>query len=685
MRQTAGALLHARSLVPVAVVTAVAVVLGAVALGLQVPLSRVLGGLPGLGGLDYRSLRAGDVAPLRDAFVDAALGTSFGDDRRGGPGAAQVAVPAEPAPVRRPSGPLPAPPAEAARPVADHTFTNDDFERAVVARTLPFAASTRAAGAGRQPGEPTSCSRTGGTVWYRFTPAVDGPLEADTLGTGGPAALGVFTGDDVQALQQVTCGSDPTGGASVQFEARAGTTYSFQLTGVLGTDVLGFHLAGVGVTSQVSPGRYTDLAAHREAAVSGDGNVVAYSSARPEGGSYVVVVDRRTGTREVVSLTTTGRLAEGESYLPSLSHDGRLVAFGSTADDLVAGDTNRASDVFVHDRRTRRTVRASVATGRKDGDQTFEARRHLTHGALSASGRHVVFSSGDRLSEDDLNVRPDVYVHDLVTGVTTLESVPDGGGRATRGSDYPAISADGRWVSFTTLAPELDGRREACDQGDLETRSCASVVLRDRRSGASQVVSRLLDGAPDVEVVRSSLSADGGTVVWTSTSDQVVRGDDNGLADVFAWDRTTGRTTRVSVSSTGQQQLDPTPVVTQADRSRLAAGIRTASVSSDGRFVVFESRAGNLSAGDENGSSDVFRHDRATGTTRRLSLGPAGQEGNGDSTRPAVSADGSVVVFESDARSFRDGGRSPEPGSEPVLTDVYAHAPRTTGRGGRQP
>ena len=134
-----------------------------------------------------------------------------------------------------------------------------------------------------------------------------------------------------------------------------------------------------------------------------------------------------------------------------------------------------------------------------------------------------------------------------------------------------------------------------------------------------------------------SISVDGRFVVFDSFAANLVAGDDNGLDDVFVHDRQNGTTTRVSVDSAGAE----------AD-----FGSRDSSISADGRFVSFNSDATNLVAGDMNGVSDVFVHDRDTGGTERVSVDSAGVEGNGSSGSASISADGRYVAFSSTAANL---------------------------------
>src|SRR5438132_452517 len=160
-------------------------------------------------------------------------------------------------------------------------------------------------------------------------------------------------------------------------------------------------------------------------------------------------------TTERVSVTSGGTEGNGASLGSALSADGRFVAFDSAATDLVAGDTNGATDVFVHDRQTGTTERVSVASG---GTQ---ANNISSYPALSADGRFVAFQSdATNLVAGDTNGATDVFVHDRQTGATERVSVASGGGtQGNRNSGgffaFPALSVDGRLVAFHSTATNL--------------------------------------------------------------------------------------------------------------------------------------------------------------------------------------------------------------------------------------
>jgi Tol biopolymer transport system component len=233
------------------------------------------------------------------------------------------------------------------------------------------------------------------------------------------------------------------------------------------------------------------------------------------------------------------------------------------------------------------------------------------------------------------NPRVDVVAFDVPSACSTPAatervSIEGASQQSNADSDSASISGDGRFVAFASRATDLV-------VGD--TNQSVDVFVRDRQTGSTERVSVNSQGAQAAAGGGASpaISADGRFVAFVSASSDLVPGDTNGVADVFVHDRTTGATERVSVGSAGRQ----------ANRlSRLPA------ISADGRFVAFESAATNLVAGDNNGAVDVFVRDRQTGTTERVSVDAAGQEGNGASDSAAISADGRIVAFESAASNL---------------------------------
>ena len=398
-------------------------------------------------------------------------------------------------------------------------------------------------------------------------------------------------------------------------------------------------------------GERTTSVSH-SSAISADGRYVAFSSDagnlvagdtnfRPD----VFVHDRQSRQTSRVSIGSGGAQANGFSESAAISADGRYVTFISRASSLVAADTNGWGDVFVHDRQSGQTALVSVAN---DGTQ---ANSENYGPAISADGRFIAFYSGaSNLVSGDTNGTLDVFVRDRQTGQTGRVSVAAGGTQGTGLSADPAISADGRYVTFLSSAPNLVS-------GD--TNEMADVFVHDRATGQTDRVSVAMDGTQangGSATYSSAISADARFVTFSSSASNLVAGDTNGASDVFVRDRDTGQTTRVSVASEG----------TQASGS---VGYEVPSISATGRYVAFSSWASNLVHGDVNSRPDVFVHDRDTGRTTRVSVGPAGTQAIGTSntaSSPAISADGRHIAFSSNAPNLvaRDTNNG---------TDVFVH------------
>ena len=245
--------------------------------------------------------------------------------------------------------------------------------------------------------------------------------------------------------------------------------------------------------------------------------------------------------------------------------------------------------------------------------------------ALSADGRYVAFTSAaTNLVAGDTNGVIDVFVRDRAGGETTRASVDGGGAQANGESSLPAISGDGRFVAYVSGASNLV-------QGD--TNGSDDVFVRDRVTGATSRVSVSSSGLQaNRESMSPAISDDGRYVAFQSGASNLVSGDTNGLFDIFVHDRQSGETTRVSVSSSGVQGND------SSVQPKIGA---------DGRFVAFFSPASNLVAGDTNGNYDAFLHDRATGETSRASVDSDGVQGNSFTFDVDLSDDGRFVAFQS--------------------------------------
>lgn len=352
----------------------------------------------------------------------------------------------------------------------------------------------------------------------------------------------------------------------------------------------------------------------------------------------VFVHDLATLKTELVSVSSDGRshgtAGHSISWRPAISGDGRFVAFVG-GDNLVPGDTNNEWDVFVHDREQRTTSRISVSSEGQQGNGSSSGP------SISADGRFVAFgSAASNLVPGDTNQEYDAFVHDRETGITERISVPSDGGEGNRDSGDAAISADGRWVAFVSSASNLHA--SDCNGHSYD------VFLHDRQTGETSMVTPC---ARSGSYVRPAISAEGRHVAFTSFDAKRVEGDTNTLPDVFVFERETGTTERVSVSSSGEQAND---------------GSFGAAISDDGRYVAFTSFATNLVANDTNKWADVFVRDRQNGTTQRESVSSKGEQARYGSYFPALSGDGRLVVFHSYATNF-------DPRDDHDQLDVYVH------------
>ncbi len=372
------------------------------------------------------------------------------------------------------------------------------------------------------------------------------------------------------------------------------------------------------------------------------------------------------------SESTAGVQADGPSGKGgvAISANGRLVAFVSTASNLVAGDTNGVADVFVRDLRTNVTRRVSVATSGAQADGASSA------GALAISpdGRFVAFTSvATNLSaaNDDSPCGgpcPDVYLRDRLAGTTRL-LLPFG---TTDGTpNHLVLSASAGFFAFTNLnvqrvfrcrrstrrcrvasVPPAGFRNDSTDSrlslggmsrngrlvafraSGIDTAPhppkplALGIFVRDMRARTTRRVTARPGDIP------GGLSPQGRFVLFSSRSPNLVPHDTNGRRDVFIRDLVAGSTHRISVSSTG----------TQANRGSLGVGI-----SSGGRVCMFASAATNLVGNDRNGLRDLFVRDRVTHRTVRVDVSTAGAESNGAPTAWALAGNGRWVGFDASA------------------------------------
>lgn len=384
------------------------------------------------------------------------------------------------------------------------------------------------------------------------------------------------------------------------------------------------------------------------------------------------------------------------AYAPSVSADGRFVAFVSASRDLVPNDTNEREDVFVRDRQTGLTKMVSInVSGTGGGDQ------HSSNPTITPDGRFVVFnsSSSNLVANDPTTLLYSaIFVRDLQLGVTKLVTRNLTGDRRANGSsgslhEAQAISADGRFIAFTSSSTDLvandtnnrqdifvrdmqtntttlisTGRAGSADVNEdaahpvmtpdgrfVAYRSAAAIYVRDLQAGITKMVSVNRFGTgngnrPSDEGVHSSLaiSADGRYVAFVSSASDLVEGDSGPFQDVFIRDTQSNTTSLVSVDSAG---VSP---------GNAPSGGLT--MTPDGHFIAFTSGASNLvSAVDSNNQQDVFLRNLTTNTTTLMSINRLGSAGgsynaalSGDFGAPAISDDGRYVSFTSNANDLTE-------------------------------
>ena len=266
------------------------------------------------------------------------------------------------------------------------------------------------------------------------------------------------------------------------------------------------------------------------------------------------------------------------------------------------------------------------------GPAPAEKNRGSHYPLLSADGRFVVFTSFEQtLVPNDTNGRQDAFLHDRQTGQTLRVNVGPGGKQSAEVASHPAISSDGRYVVFYSAADDL-----VAD----DTNRTFDVFLYDRQSGQ---VSRVSDGPRGIQSFGPAgwavVSKDGQYVAFSSWAPNLVPEDTNHCADVFCKEMATGKITRVSVSASGEQ----------ADGSSGRTGVV---ISADGRYILFESDATNLVPNDTNKAMDIFLYDRQTGKTTCVTRGTDGATAQGPSRFPEMSLDGRYITFSSEAANI---------------------------------
>jgi Tol biopolymer transport system component len=417
-------------------------------------------------------------------------------------------------------------------------------------------------------------------------------------------------------------------------------------------------------------------------AISHDGRFVAFQSFATNlvpgdvnGQTDVFVRDRWLGVTEIVSISTAGVQGDKASGIDgvAISGDGRFVVFASKATTLVPGAPNHSPGIYLRDRSNGTTERVSLDA------QGNEAIGVCGSPSVSDDGRYVAFhSAADHLVVNDSNGKYDVFVRDRLLATTELVSVATNGASGNDSSLRPSMSPDGRYIAFDSGASNLDPNPNNSGQ--------FNIFVRDRTTGTTELASVSMLGFEPGGSSYATISADGRYVAFESGA-HLVATDTNSFTDVYVRDRVSGITNLVTIGWNGAP-------ANHSSISSLVPG----SISADGRFVAYYSFASNLVPVDQNLDYDVFVTDRANATTELVSATTSGVQGNSASESVAISADGRFVAFASNATNLFPGG-SPsggvfvrdrnasgatsvcDPGVNGVIACPCANAPSGPGRG----
>jgi hypothetical protein len=390
----------------------------------------------------------------------------------------------------------------------------------------------------------------------------------------------------------------------------------------------------------------------------------------------------RPGTFQDISVNTAGQPGNADSGRAATVNwssmgvattpDARYVAFSSAASDLVAGDKNNGTDVFVRDRKTGKTEIASIPTAGTDPHKLGGTGACVGsgHPALSANGRYVAFDSCALNLigiGSDSNLATDVFVHDMKTGTTTRVSVATNGDQSGQGlpSLAPTISADGRYVAFESASTNFaDVCPPGADEATCDTLYTAvgvhtQVYVHDLRTRITRLVSTTAAGLlADGSSYDATISPDGRYVVFVSDADNLVTNDTNisptnptavpSAPDVYIKDLKTGSVRLVSVSVNGSAGGGAFPESGARGPGGVAGRI---AISANDRYVAFGSSAADLVPNGSGGG--IFVRDLVANTTQRVSVDSAGESFDGTQARggcgvgndATISADGRYVGF----------------------------------------
>lgn len=377
-------------------------------------------------------------------------------------------------------------------------------------------------------------------------------------------------------------------------------------------------------------GRYVAFASDASNLVSGDDN-----EARD-----VFVHDRLTGVTERVSVNSDGDEGNFDSDAPSISDDGRFVAFHSFATNFRSNDSNGVADIFVRDRETDETIWANFVLNGDVNDISYDP-------DISGNGQYVTFwSYASNLVGGDTNGVADVFRFDRL-GLTMFRVSLDSNGVEGNGhSRYPTISKNGRYIAFESDANNLTGG----DSGIYR-----DVFWHDMTTGQTERVSVNSSGNEvNGDSFEAAISADGRYVAFTSLANDVVGNDNNVYRDIFVRDVDDNDTDRITTNSGGLNTWE------------------TPSLSSNGRYVTYRGRP---ALPCDQTLCEIFVYDRVTDSAVRASVSSGGAAGDEDSYTPVVAANGRYLAFASKADNLVSNDSN---GSRDIFVREFLPSPTLT-------
>ncbi len=332
-------------------------------------------------------------------------------------------------------------------------------------------------------------------------------------------------------------------------------------------------------------------------------------------------LDTNTNSIKIASVSSDGRLGNDISLNPSVSSDGRFVAFESRAKNLINDSQaepifSSKFNVFLHDNQTGTTTPIDIGLdGKEIGESRFPS--------ISGDGKFIAFySDAKNLVSDNSNL-PGIFVRDIEKGLTTRISIDTKGTPGMNIGFMPKISGNGQYVAFSSTA-----RLTSDDTNDSE-----DIYIRDMKEGQTTRLNLdSLNFPQQRNFLSFSISDDAKFVTYAVNDKDLKSSQEDIIFDVYVTDRSNGKTKLVTSGINGDGPNDAS---------------RSPKISGDGRYITYESAASNLVAEDNNKANDVFLYDSSTNTTKLISIDADGKQLTKQSSEPSISSDGRYVSFSS--------------------------------------